>query len=309
MKATLAGRRRKENAGPDGFTLIELLAVMAMMVLLALTLLPARADSRTHAQGVRCQDNLRQVMGAVQAYTHDFQDRFPPNPDDGNTLPGHNWCPGNAATGGPAQFNPDILTDPTRCLIASYLDGQADVFRCTADLRRGLYQGSNPALVGKIVPAARTISMNVAVGSVCSAYYGTCSGHSGATVFPSNGAWLTGTRNCAQAAFRTYGRTSQVLIPGPANLMVITEEDPWSINDGVLSAVANPQEPVWIDYPSTLHNLGCVMVFADGHTELHKWGPAMPKLGPNTGPGQRVANGSNLNDFLWLAARLSAPTF
>jgi prepilin-type N-terminal cleavage/methylation domain-containing protein/prepilin-type processing-associated H-X9-DG protein len=307
MKAALAQGSGKEEKGPDGFTLVELLVVIAMSVLLAMTLLPAEAASRTRAQGVRCQDNLRQVIGAILAYTHDSQDRFPPNPDDGNTVPGHNWCPGNAGAGGAQQFNPDVLTDPTRCLIAPYLGGQADVFRCTADPRRGVYQGTNPALYGQVIPAARTISMNEAVGSVCSGYYKSCGGHSGAPVFPSNGAWLTGVHNCSQSMFRTYGKTSQVLVPGPANLMVITEEDPWSLNDGVLAAVVNPQDPVWIDYPSTLHNLGCVMAFADGHTELHKWGPAMPKLGPNTAPTQRVATGSNLNDFLWLAARISAP--
>jgi prepilin-type processing-associated H-X9-DG protein len=307
MKATLPRRTTTQHDGPEAFTLIELLVVMAILFLLAMTLRPARAASRTRAQATRCQDNLRQLMGAVLAYTHDFKDAFPPNPDDGNTVPGHNWCGGNAAVLGSAEFNPDILTNPPTSSLAPYLGGNAEVFRCTLDPRIGLYQGTNPALIGKVVPAARTISMNGAVGSVCSAYYMTCGGHSGPPAFPSNGAWLTGAHNCSQQSFRTYGKTSQVLVPGPASLMVITEEDPWSLNDGVFSAIADPRNPLWIDYPNTLHSLGCVMAFADGHTELHKWGPAMPKLGPNTPPTGRIATGSNLSDFLWLAARLSAP--
>src|SRR5690349_9131735 len=106
-----------QRSGLGGLTLAELLAILALVSMLALTLWPARAGSRTKSQSVRCLNNPRQIMGALMLYTHDNHDLFPPNPDDGNTTPGHNWCGGQAGVLESAEFNPDVLTDPTKCLV------------------------------------------------------------------------------------------------------------------------------------------------------------------------------------------------
>jgi prepilin-type processing-associated H-X9-DG protein len=242
-------------------------------------------------------------------FTHDDHDLLPPNPDDGTTLPGYTWCAGQAGIGGAAEFNPDLMADPNRCLLAPYLTTNVSVYRCTADSRTGVYDGGalypTSPLKGKRVPAARTISMNHAVGTVDPQYASTGSGHSGVPSLPVNGPWLTGSyrgNNAANGPYRTYGKVSQMVLPGPAQLLVITEEAPYSINDGALAAEASPSTPRWIDFPNALHNNAGVVSFADGHVEFHKW--QGQGLNVTTLPGGGVL--PNDPDWLWLAQHISA---
>ncbi len=292
---------RRGSSSQRAFTFTELLVVVGVMVLLMLVLLPAQADSRVKSRSIRCLDNLRQIMNAVLLYTGDNHDFFPPNPDDGNTVLGHHWCQGNGGVGEFGPFNPDILTDPTRCLITTYLHTNVSLFRCTADPRFGTYQGSDPAKIGTTVPAARSISMNQAVGTICPTF-NTGGGHSGVPTMSVNGPWLNNNDSHRRnTPWRTYGQLSDVIIPGPANLWVITEEDPFSINDASFAFGINI--PEWVNWPSTLHDMSCVVTFADGHVELHKW----------VDPSTRVVNGKLMRrsvpgsaDWAWLKARTSA---
>src|SRR5882762_9207931 len=96
----------------DGFTLIELLVVIAIIAILAAMLLPALAKAKEKGRQVYCVNNAKQLALAVNLYTGDFAELFPPNPDDGNSTPYYNWCPGQAGIGNSAEFNPDPLLDP-----------------------------------------------------------------------------------------------------------------------------------------------------------------------------------------------------
>jgi prepilin-type N-terminal cleavage/methylation domain-containing protein len=310
MKTTPGLDAHGSMAGSEGeaFTLIELLAVMAIVALLAVTLLPARAASQTKSQSIRCMDNLRQVMGAMMMYTHDNHDLFPPNPDDGGTTPaGYRWCAGQVYGGMPGiapgayTFNPDILADPRQCLLTTYLNTNVRVFRCTADPRMGLYQGTNATQIGTQVPAARTISMSCAVGTIDATFISSRV-HSGVPNLPVPGVWLTGVSSSGNShnnIWRTYGKTSDMIVPAPSSLLVVTEEDPFSINDGVFAtSVATPQ---WVDWPSTLHNMGCVVSFGDGHAELHRWVDPSTRL---TTPAY-TATLPPSTDWNWLSQRVS----
>ena len=105
------------------FTLIELLEVIAIIAILAALLLPVLGKAKARAQGATCLSQGKQMITAMLLYTSDYNDFFPPNPDDGNTIAGYNWCPGSAGIGGPQEFNPDVLADPTRSLLITYLGG------------------------------------------------------------------------------------------------------------------------------------------------------------------------------------------
>jgi len=280
------------------FTLIELLVVIAVLALLLLMLIPTQAGSRTKSQGIRCLDNMRQIMNAMMLYTRDNHDFFPPNPDDGNTVTGHNWCPGVAGPGQNAEFNSDLIA--SRCLLMPYVNTNVSLLRCTADLRIGNYQGTDPTKFGTKVPAARSISMNFAVGTICPGF-NSGTGHSGRPTLSCNGPWLNNAHShLRNTPWRTYGRLSEVVIPGPANLWVMTEEAPASINDGGFSFGMNV--PEWIDFPSTLHGMSCVVGFADGHADLHKW--VDRRTVPPTPIARVSVSGSG--DWMWMRDRTSA---
>ena len=240
-------------------------------------------------------------------YTHDDHDMFPPNPDDGGTTPGYTWCTGQAGVGSRDEFNPDLMKDSLRNLLASYVGTNVSVYRCTADTRLGLYDGAylypGSPLIGKRVPAARTISISQAVG-VVDPGFAAGGAHSGIPNLPTNGPWLTGTHgvnNATAGPYRTYGRTSQAVVPTPAQLFVVTEEEPFSLNDGSLAMSVGT--PLWIDFPSTLHNMAGVLAFADGHAELHKWSNPKMRL---TSASFNVPITVNDVDWPWLSARTSA---
>ena len=291
---------RRGSSTKRAFTFTDLLVVIMVLALLLLILFPARADSRTKSQGVRCLDNLRHIMGAFMMYTHDNHDLFPPNPDDGNTFIGHNWCPGQAGPGGAAEFNSEILADPRRCLITTYINTNVSLFRCTADLRVGNYQGTDPSKLGTRVPAARSIAMNQAAGTICLSYR-SGGGHAGAPTVAVNGPWLDGTHNHKRNfPYRTFGKLSDAVVPGPAQLWVITEEEPRSINDGTFGFDMNLAE--WIDFPSVQHNGSGVIGFADSHVELHKW--VDPTTRAPIPVARRAVPGSA--DWEWFRDRTSA---
>jgi prepilin-type processing-associated H-X9-DG protein len=288
-----------------------LLVVIAIIAILAAMLLPALGRAKAKAQGITCLNNAKQVALAFNFYTLDFNDLYPPNPDDGNTQPGHNWCAGQGGIGGGDEFNPDMLKDPDRTLVAPYVAKNVAIFQCPGDKRTGTYQGREQALRGTKVRAARSVSLSQAVGTVCAAYGGG-GGHSGAPKQATNGPWLTGQNGVNKAStgpYQTFGKSSSFRRASPSKIFLMADESQFSLNDAGLATAASPTFQKFIDYPSAAHNNGASFSFCDGHAETRKWvGSAVVVKSDAESNSQRPTgkpSSQDLNDYNWLADRTS----
>jgi len=283
-----------------GFTLLELLVVIAIVSALAALLLPSLARAKQKGSQVNCLGNLKQFGLALQLYSGENEDFYPPNPDDGNLVPGHNWCPGIAGAGDGAEFNPDILQDDSICLVAPFLSEEKNLWRCPSDLRSGKYTGGDTNLTGLIIPAARTYSMNQAVGTICPGYDQNL-GHFGAPKLSANAEWLDGRQTHRRnQPYQTYGKATSFTTLGPANVWTFVEENCQGQNDAAFAvSIALPQ---WVDWPAVYHYMSCNFAFADGHCEMHKWVDGSTKAPPG---GGRKAIAGDQTDWRWVTAHTS----
>jgi prepilin-type processing-associated H-X9-DG protein len=268
--------------------------------------LPALGKAKQKTQGVYCMNNGKQLMVAIHMYGSDNKDLLPPNPDDGNTVPGHNWCPGDAGIGKADEYNTEILKDQSRNLLAIYLSKNVAVYKCPSDPRKpGKYVGTNPDLKGTMVPTARSVSMNQAVGTVCATFRANGSGH-GANqppVYPVNGPWLDGNHgHKANQPWHTYGKLSNVSSPGPAKVWVTLDENVIGLNDaGFAVSMATAK---WVDFVGYYHGNAAGFSFLDGHSEIHKWVDSRTIV---TKPGTtQVQVSSPLSpDWVWISQHTS----
>jgi prepilin-type processing-associated H-X9-DG protein len=249
----------------DGFNRLELLIVVSVIGFLALMLLPAIAHDQSTQSRTFCRYRLGQLARALTVYAAEYNEWLPPNFDDGNNVPFHNWCGGQAGIGGAQEFNAELLRDPTRALLTPYFGGNITVYRCPMDRRVGNYQGTNSAWRNMQVPSARTVVLSGAVGTI---YRSPINGKGAVS-----GPWLDGYNRYHGQIWYCYGKTSDFVFPGPNRTFTFIEEDISSINDGAFQNVGpnNPQVFRMIDWPLTSHDRACAISFADGHVEMHRW--------------------------------------
>lgn len=268
----VAGSNPLRSGLRAGFTLIELLVVIAIIAILASMLLPALSKAKTKAQGIACMSNGKQLGLAWIMYAGDNEERLVNNHGIEQTRAERRSWVNNVMTWGLEGDNTNTAFI-TEAKLAPYSGRAVGVYRCPAD------NFLSPTQRGRgWTHRVRSLSMNASCGD-------------GGSLTP-NG----------QSPFSGYKQFLKLTdIRAPANIFVMLDEHPDSINDGWF--VNNPTLYQWSDLPASYHNGAGGFTFADGHAEIHKWLDAATKK-PSVQGGARLpfpAPSGQRRDYQWLA--------
>jgi type II secretory pathway pseudopilin PulG len=227
----------------------ELLVVVGIIGILAGLLLPVLSRAKAQVRRSQCINNLKQLSLTWTLYADDHGDAVVPNghgiPSSPELKYARLWVLGDTHFYHPAYTNADFLLDTRYAAFAAYLKSAA-LYKCPED-KSSMDAGESPGSgSSRRNPKIRSYSLNGYMG------------------------WAVDKGELTRG-YKIFLKRSDMTGASPSALFVFQDVHPDNLCFPAFMVNMPSGGEGFFHYPSGLHNRRGVLVFADGHTESHRW--------------------------------------